>query len=221
MKHVRLWAYGWLSVAALSLLCLSSLSVAEPTGAQTELPTLKEFGEAPYDGPDETGCKLLHDKIKLSLSECKVGQIKLRRGLCREYFIQDGEIITTTFTRANGAHDVATVVVDLDDENGKPLPPDHKSRKSLTCATGNKDGLAVLMPDGCPNWSAHVPKPVVTTRRTSRSSRIAITGGPVAPSNRQYLSGFQLRNCKGSLSMPGMITGQESTLKSTPFGGNR
>lgn len=197
MKISRLWAQVKRKTLAYMAVAFFGLSTAMTVGAQPE--NWEYPGRYSFQGTPEQACQLLTTKTNISFAECLVGVAKLNAEQCREVFLQDGDTVATTFTRWNGTHLVRIVVVafkyPLEHElAGESLPADHPDRKALSCSTGNADGLAILLPAACKNWSVHqmVLPPESSARLVCRQVSFS---APVHSEVGQYLNSIWVGDC--------------------------
>lgn len=217
MKKLRLWAQILGNTIVFMAIVFLGLFAASSADAQIE--NWEYPGQYRYRGTSDNAGRMLVQKTNISFAEYVVGVAKQKAGQCREYYLQDGEVVTTTFTRWDGTHHTDTVRVafkyPLEHElAGESLPTDHPTRRAVSCSTGNADGLAVLLPDVCENWSVHQVTPPSTA-----SGELVCRPGPVSEPIHsvihQHLDGQVSRNCYGNnyVTAPGLTIHLKDTLE--------
>lgn len=110
-------------------------------------------GSFPFTGTLTEACDLHRDN--LTSEQCLRAMSRYEAGTCDTMYLQDGDIIDVSFT-AGGVHKKSTLRVMFGDQYG----PEDPIRLAQACSTGRSDGLYMVRPQVCGNWSAMtVPLP--------------------------------------------------------------
>lgn len=130
-----------------AILALGQPAFAQPTSTinNWEYP-----GRFKFTGTPEKACDIFVG-FGLLKTACLTAVDLKEKGGCEEFYLQDGDIITTTFSSARG-HGANTLRVNFKDEQGQPVPADHEMRRAHRCATGIP-GIVIVFPEVCGNWS--------------------------------------------------------------------
>lgn len=221
MHNSRPW------VPALAIALAASVVVALPAGAQQSLTvstTVVDWvnpGSFPFTGSFNDVCNLYDHTLTdeqclraLSQYEADITDDSIP-DVGTEIYLQDGDILQVSFT-VNGVHKQKTLRVAF----GANILVDDPMRRAMVYDTGRPDGVKLVRPDICGNWSIMTisnaslppPEPVIVTRvvygpRTVCEVPEAFT--LVTPS--QYVPGLS-DACNCGEPLPGVFIGGETVV---------
>lgn len=147
MVNRHIWATVLMAVMAISWVTAPAVQ-AQTTTANTDsvIANWSEPGSFPFVGNYSDVCTLYADQI--TGEQCARAIDEQERGLGEELFLQDGDILQVSFT-VNGEHRSKILRVMFGDDISENDP----MRRALVYDTGRSDGLKLVRPDVCGNWS--------------------------------------------------------------------
>jgi hypothetical protein len=102
-------------------------------------------GSFPFRGDYSDVCSLYAEE--LSEEQCARALLAFEKDTCEVYSLKDGDVIDVSFTSDRHYRKVLQVAF------GDHIAPDDPLRNALVCDTGRTDGLKLVRPDVCGNWS--------------------------------------------------------------------
>lgn len=136
-----MYRHVWTKLVAVMAI---NLATASAVFSQTVSPWTNP-GSFPFKGDYSDVCVLHADD--LSEEQCKRALLSYEKGECREYFLKEGDVIDVSFTSDRHYQKVLQVTF------GDEVALDDPMRRALACDTGRSDGLMLVRPDVCGNWS--------------------------------------------------------------------
>lgn len=219
MKKHRLWA---LSLRRLSIFLVISfgLSVGFPAGAQetSSLPLWEYPGIAKFKGTPEEACEIWNKKGFMSLSACQQAVSVFQENLsCETYYLEDGDVVVTTFTKRDGSHDAKKMIVAFKypaghAQAGESLPANDQKRLVVSCHLGIGDSKAIALPFVCGNWTIHNREVEPVAYVSPPREHMMQHTGVIPSGSIQYLPSVSLPGC--GIDIPSAIIVNSDTLQS-------
>lgn len=146
ISHRHEWATALMAFMAISLVMAFNTASAQATDTESVVSNWSNPGSFPFTGDYSDVCKLYEKEI--SGEQCVRALDQEERGLGDEFFLQDDYILQVSFT-VGGQHQSKILKVDF----GTDVPEDDPMRRAVVYDTGRLDGLKLVRPDVCGNWS--------------------------------------------------------------------
>lgn len=193
----------------------------QPTTVASTVENWTNPGSFPFKGKFDDVCNLY--KATLTNEQCLRAIDSHERGGGTEIFLQDGDILQISFT-VNGVHKQKTLRVAF----GAHVPANDPMRRAMVYDTGRPDGVKLVRPDVCGNWSVMTlpnpspppPAPVIVTRLVERPIEICEMPGATTIINPSiYVPGFgHPEGCGCGLHYPGLfVPGEILPTRGSPI----
>lgn len=102
-------------------------------------------GSFPFKGNFSDVCSLYEEE--LSEEQCARALLAFENDSCDVFYLQEGDVIDVSFTSETHHRKVLQVTF------GDEVSVDDSMRRAYACDTGRSDGLKLVRPDVCGNWS--------------------------------------------------------------------
>lgn len=223
MRSKPPWGVSVLTLILAAQPVMMASANAQQTAVSTTVANWSNPGSFPFKGDFSDVCKLYAHVLTdeqclraLSQYETDTAQQSSTDMLGTVIYLQDGDILQVSFT-VNGVHQQKTLRVAF----GAAVPSDDPMRRAVVYNTGRPDGVKLVRPDVCGNWSVMTvpsappapPEPVIVTRVIYGPREVCeipeaftlVTPGQYVPGLDEHPDG-----CGCGLHVPGMFVGGET-----------